>query len=464
MLSFGMRSECSTLGVWFASLLPVLLAGPLCAVTIEPGVYRLEWRVPEDDSDLSYIARRGVSLKPLAAEPEDGFASTMCYSGTERGFTVVVDESGGTGTGYDTAYVLPAGDETVRIESSKGLTFALKDNLGSLRCDDSRRVLEMPGLGKPVRLKLEVHMAADARNVKRPYFAELTLLGGWIGQLRTDSGQIQVQTVDQDGDGVYGEKTRLDPVTKMPSSGDAVVVGKASGGLDGLGNILHLGEVVSYAGKLYAFDVSPAGDQIEVRPYGGQTGKIVLQAKDGYGRAAACDFLMLSGGSSVLTHRGTGVMPVPPATYLCPTAVIRAQQGAGAGDFALVLQPDQEVSVRAGASATLRLGGVIRAMIGSGFGILGIRRGEEKTVRLNFQVGACRLADVVGPRAVTVNLRDSRGRLVHGGQALFGAGGSCSYTIRIPCDWRPGRYTMGISFDPSPYQKPVFATKRIQVL
>ncbi len=91
-------------------------AAPAPGVTLQTGTYPLEWRVPKMavDFDPRYPFNSSgenaytLDLKPVSASSGRtyrGLKSASALVGDGGGFVVLVDESKGSGGGYDTAYM-----------------------------------------------------------------------------------------------------------------------------------------------------------------------------------------------------------------------------------------------------------------------------------------------------------------------------------------------------------------------
>ncbi len=443
---------------------------PALGTTIEPGTYTMEWRIPEAGEDVSFGGRVFAALAPadtgLASNYKGLSSSKGLYGGTSR-YTVFLDESKGTGTGYDTAYVLEGelGESECDL-TADAFKIKLKKQDGLLQSAESSGPVvdltigeEGSQITKKAVLGVDVHMSGE-----QPQLAMLVMRGGWYGTLKTDKGDLDVQLIDVNSNGIYGDKVSANADQPYPNPGDVVLIGGMPTRFEDYGNLLYLGDVVSYGGKLYEMSVSKTGETIDVQSYTSPVGKLRIEALDGRGKPSRCSTAMLFGNSGMFSTDG-GELTVPPGEYRWLTAgIVPTQEGPEEKHFGITVQPKSTVKVTKGKTAVTKIGGPMKVEIAPGMGVITVSQGGMKMIQLSFTVGGDELGGVMGNRMAWVNIRDRKGKLLSSKQSGFGRGGACAYSVRIPKDWKPGTYSIGVSFDPSPYQKTIYAKKKIKVV
>ena len=204
-------------------------------MTIQPGTYPLEWKVP--DMAKNFDPRHPFDgpgethywfeLKPVSAsggQTYRGLKSDKAFAGRGGGFFVVVDESKGSATGYDTAYIAASKADLAGFDVAQAVKVSLRDNpakfYGATATDSMLSLSDKPGelsteicLGEPGDQVIK-RAAVDGFNIRlrqtgaraEPCIAEVTLRGGWYGNLKTSKGELQVRATDENGNGVYGDK------------------------------------------------------------------------------------------------------------------------------------------------------------------------------------------------------------------------------------------------------------------
>ncbi|OFX14427.1 MAG: hypothetical protein A2Z18_07905 [Armatimonadetes bacterium RBG_16_58_9] len=415
------------LTMWLLCVLALVSGGlsPALGVTIEPGTYKMEWRIPAVDEDVSFGGWRFVSLAPISsvdAARFKGLSSSKGYLGIADNYTIILDEMNGTGAGCDTAYVFVGDPGAAERNVAGAVKINLEKRDGSLQSADSDAPMvdltvgeEGSQITKRAALGLEVHdMSGD-----QP-FAMLVVRGGWYGKLTTDTGDLDVQLIDANSNGVYGDKLSADINRSYPISGDVVLVGGPPARFEDYANMLFLGDVVSYGGKLYEMSVSETGEAVTVQSYKGPTGKLRVKAVDGRGKLTQCKLATVFGKSGRFSLAGTD-LALPPGDYRCDMAtIVPKQEGSEQERFGVVIHPNSAVKVAGGKTAVARIGGPMNVETAPGTDVITVSRGGTKMMQLEFTVGDDKLAGVMGNRMAWVNIRNRKGKLLSSEQSGFG--------------------------------------------
>lgn len=453
--------------------LGVAALAPALGITIEPGVYKMEWRVPEPDH-ASFGGHRGTGVAQIGDRQISlfkGIRSAEALMGRAGPYTIVIDESDGTGTGYDIAYVFERPSDDSAYDLGSAAKIKLNRNGQVLVPQDADGLLIDQTMGRPgsqitkkAALSLSAAMTVREDGKEEPDHAVLTLRGGWYGKLRTDEGELDVQVIDMDLDGAFDDPLSVDLARSSVVVGDMILLGGTPTRFEDYQKLVYIAETSCYDDKLYRFDVSATGDTVTIEPYAGDVGTISVKAIDGYGKPAQCTGSAFYGEAGVFYRSGPR-MAVPPGNYGYLTATIMPEQSGPNDDvFGVRVRPDGIVKVAANKETVVKVGGPMNVEIEPESRTITAKAGEQKTVRLVLTVGGEELAGVEGNRRAWVNIRDSKGKLLSSEQTGFGRRGTCPYSVRIPSDWKPGAYRIGVSFDPSPYQKTIFAKKTLTVV
>ncbi len=209
----------------------------------------------------------------LAAEPEYGSENVVYYaagygdSTVDRMHTFVLDESGGTGSGYDTVYYDRDNDNRLDGENER-VSVAVGD----------------PGHSDPVRIELQVEVEGE----RYPYFVNLSAFtykdennpvekvhmnlrnsSYYAGKVTLDGKEYAFAVGDLDSNGMYND------YEERVFRGDRLFVdlnGNGSFKSDDEG--VPFSQYVKIAGKWYEAAMKPCGDEIAFMPYDGTFGTL----------------------------------------------------------------------------------------------------------------------------------------------------------------------------------------------
>lgn len=411
----------------------VLAASSSQAVVLQPGTYKLEWVIPGPDEETSPFGRRSASLEMMDEERAarmKGLVSDRAFAAVADGYLIVIDESGGSSKGYDTAYVIPEYTEGQEVDLSLAPKLALLDEGGSLRSDPASDVRVDVSLGdegsritKQAALTVEVywHQTENQRPISG--FALLSRRGGWKGKVSTDTGSIDVSLYDMNGNGVYGDRISVEKgvsADRYPRLGDALELGSFPEDIEDYGAMVYLSRVNLYKSRLYVFDLSSTGETLEIAAYTGDTGTLSTRAKDGVGKAAECPIAMVYGESGMYFISDADVK-LPPGDYACTMAQVIPKQDVDEDKrFGLTVRAKSTVRVAKDGRGVLEVGGPISLQVDPKSEVVRVKRGESKNIDIAFSVGGHALTGVMGDRKATVNIRDARGKLLSSSQSGFG--------------------------------------------
>lgn len=450
---------------------------PATALKLLPGDYPLEWRIPEPYEDPSWSRIAVIDLSPMTSDDRQTFAglrSDNPYWGAERTYTVIVDESKGTGTGYDVAYLAGTASKGSLVDLKDVMRLALAKSsdhseanvvLASLS-DGSQPLIDL-GLysllfspTNKAAVDLSVHFATDGAEKRLPMSADLSLRGGWYGKIKSDTGDLTVRAIDKTANGAYDDKV------STKSSGDAVVVLKSLSYPVPIClpcNVLYQGKAVSYAGNLYSLSVNGGGDKLSVKNYTDTVGQAKFDVRDGQKKPVKWFQVEASNKMSKLCCApGEGLITLPTGEYSCAVTIWpKSYSPTDEGFFGIVFEPMRPIKVKKGKIARPKVGGPIKIEIEPGFDVISASPGQEKYIELAFAMRGGRLAGFLGDRSLTVNIRDSANRLISSVQTIVAWGGSCGYLLKAP--ETAGIYKIGVSFDLRPYQEPISVYKKLIV-
>lgn len=255
---------------------------------MKPGVYDLTW-----DPDLVYgsqefymsglsgdKAKAKMRKLPGLKSKTPTYVAARFDGADDKGLLLAVfDESGGTGTGLDTAYF----DVNRNGDLSDDTPIKWRD----IACYSMSPWITVParqGSGAesasyPVKVKWRWMGRAPMPYVRK---------GGWKGKIDSSQGPIEVKVVDCDGNGLFNDRfTLADPAS--PTSydykwGDLVFVdtngfGKATTSEWG-SHCLVQGGANPLGEKAFVLNANALGNKLTVAAYTGAMGRLVIKTED----------------------------------------------------------------------------------------------------------------------------------------------------------------------------------------
>jgi hypothetical protein len=185
---------------------------------LNPGSYPVKWDQSVILSDgasppakISARLRAKIRKTPRFVSKNPCFASVQLdgLSGDSGALVIALDESGGTGTGWDTAYI--DGNRNLDLSDDKPVTWKLRtgsSHYTSPWTDVMVRVA-FPGQ-KPVRKRIRV--ALDLSSWSGGPYVSLIRQGAWKCTIGSNKGAVECIVADMNRNGVWGdpEIRRLD--------------------------------------------------------------------------------------------------------------------------------------------------------------------------------------------------------------------------------------------------------------
>lgn len=258
-------------------------------IVLTGGTYDLEWDPELDVTTSAY--RRPEEIKGdvgaiINAHPEPKSEKPLYYTvrfdgeGNDGLLAMMIDESGGTGSGYDTAYVDRSrnldltDDEPLKLENMGNSSQSSSDWL-TVPCRQGR-----PGAERtenPVSIRFAVSMYGDY------VYTSMSIRGSWSGMIDSNKGKICFAAIDSNGNGVYSDHPLVgDDYGYKYDSLDSFCAD-----VNGCGRLVVYyssrqmftqGDAVSVAGRLYTVEVSDKGNRVEIAPYAGESGSFIIPA------------------------------------------------------------------------------------------------------------------------------------------------------------------------------------------
>lgn len=452
----------------------LLIGSPAGALTLQPGQYKMEWRVPRWADAVSSVMRQGM-LKPIEQEQIDrikGLKSNSPLWTTIDGRVVIVDELDGDQTGYNTVYVLTSykADETVDLAAALRLTLLNRGSISSSEETPDARLDITLGSGdarvvRSAGIQVQVGMQKDPTRGNVPYNAVTTLFGNWFGRISSDDGDVELQLIDHNSNGTFSDVVKLDSETSSHVPGDIVFISRGAGS----GTAVALGPVLRCEGKLYDISVTPTGESVEIQPYKGATGTLSFETRDGTGAIVqtgeVVNFLSVALGG--LDVKSGDQVVVPVGSYQCvPTVTFGPRKKKGDPGFIVTVKTRRSASVEEGKTAVFALGGPVTCAIDPDAESLEWTAGTQARVKVLFFAGEDELNSLGLPDpVVTLMIRDAAGRAVGRARPNLNLGNPRFYALKVFDYLAPGPYWLSASFEPGEYApgKTVVAHKPVRI-
>lgn len=395
---------------------------PANAVTLQPGTYSLEWKIPAEDSNQQ-SSDTFIFLNPVDITDEiEGLVSANCMYGKTGQFEIILDESAGTGKGYDTAYLFVGSIDEEKQDITQAIKILLVKEEEDILFSKDSYTIDLPVMEKGVRVtekaivklafsirEVDLEQENGARGQYKVGYANISIRGGLFGKIKTDLGEIQVQVIDENGNGVYGdlstnEEEDFDDMFMLSDASQQEV------------KTAYFNQAITYGGKLYVFVPNEANNTIEVKQYTGPVGKLDIEAKDSYGKPIGCSSISVYG-ENFSDWDMTEGSDIPVGEYECSVDVVPNEDE----EFYLTIDAAAKpVKIEKDKTTTLRIGGPISLKIGLPSDTIIVKRGEELNIALLFTVGNDKLSGVGEDRQAAINIRDAKGKLLISGKAGFG--------------------------------------------
>ena len=236
----------------------------------------------------------------LTSEPEYGSKAPIYYAAgygdsvSDRVHTFVLDESGGTGSGYDVVYYDKNNDNRLDAQKERASV-----DIGDPSHSDPVRIelqVEVEGQRYSYFVNLSAFQYKDEDNPVEKIHMNLRNSSYYIGKVVLDGKEYDFAVGDLDSNGMYND------FEERMFRGDRLFVDlNGNGSFKDDEESIPFSQYVKIAGKWYETAVKPCGDEIVVMPHVGKFGSL----KGGKGYSVAKLFADKLN-QKVLFHEGVG--------------------------------------------------------------------------------------------------------------------------------------------------------------
>jgi len=431
------------------------IALPASAIKIVPGTYKLTWDERREFADPLWGKHSSIwgSLSVLSDEgwKLTGTASKRAIGGRTREpncYPVVLDESKGTGKGYDTLYI---GQPNIYMDSydvgqmtripltRRGRDLVADGYLARVPTDPWSGKL---GAKRRFDVKVEFNRADGA---DKPSQVFIFIRGAWYGTVKTDKGPVRARLDDS-----FDLQTWSTLILDTPDACARNIQ------LEDF-KCLSVGVPEVFDNRLYLLSFNPTTGKLTVGPYKGPVGTLIVDPKDGFGKPLTRGMLWLTNSGSAGNYytlkfyiSGKQSLQVPANTY---STVMATFYAGPRNDYVFVHLRKPELKVLRGKTSTLMLGGPITLKMEVQKDNGGRRQIVCKPIAPNA------LETDISGIDLKLDLKDSSGRVVQS-QRKNRRDFDVWLGFDIPPSLKPGSYAALLTVDLQPYdRKKVFGAK-----
>jgi hypothetical protein len=390
---------------------------------LKPGSYDLTWdsNITNSESDWlgsqmnSKQAKQNISKMPVTKSKKPLFYSPQIDGvGKDGMLCIVMDESGGTGKGYDTAFV----DVNRNFDLSDDTPVSWSIGRGrSTSPWITVQAHQGPSDGEhtsnPIQIRL---MSYDVQG----HDVSMQKKGAWTCVVACTKGDVQFALADMNHNGVYGERMKpanaKDPNSRQPGDYafvDAVGMGKTfiyPYGPDAL----QLNEAVKLGARFYKIDANAIGNKVTIAPYDGPMGQLLVQVSNVNGKKATVTNMSISGDMGTYSFDDCkGPIAIPSGSYKVDgCGIVLAAKNK---TFQLSCSLNSPAKVEADKQSVVSIGGPIKLAINPEKKVWYLKPGSSADVSWDIRIGSNITVQSLGSsdREPIVNFYNKAGKLVH---------------------------------------------------
>jgi hypothetical protein len=291
------------------------------------------------------------------------------------------------------------------------------------------------------------------------------LQGFWEGEVNTNKGMVKFALVDCDGDDRYGSQRSNDCTNDMiyffwnpdEHMGDIVEVFKDS---------FYFSSMENIGDRLYSLKADPTGESLEVQPYTGPTGSIIISPWLLNGKKFKNSRIEIIGSTCPYSNIEDSIPMVVPAGvykgFSVQTGYYDSKKNTSWNLYASDARP---FSVNQGEKVKITPGGQPLIYIKP----VELVRGKQQDIFLYIRTDKGYNLDLVDRYSAyskdilpVVAVKDLNGKVIMQGKSIFTQSEMFS-TVRVPANLKPGSYIIDASIDMGPFGGIVKSSQKIVV-
>ncbi len=385
-----------------------------------PGTYELVWDSELDCSAAVYSSTSQQIVPMIKSLPElvSKQPKMIGFPFDGQYLLAVLDESKGSGEGYDTAYIDTNRDGDLSDEK------ALKWDTSGGECYQEYTPWTQ------VRIHCGEHPAATAKvrllvysDGLRHFSVRPERTGTWRGKIDSNKGKVEIAVVDGNSNGAYNDNLLVnDGFNITYASYDYLLIDCNLFGRvitdQTSPHYIALCNVISVAGRLYSVEVSRAGDKVTISPYTKPAGRLVTSISEVCGTKACIrniSTISKAGYFDLRDPSAKGVM-LPAGQHKvdrCDLEIIRQ----GAEPLKITGRIDSQLDISPDKDFVLKLGGDVSVAINPELEELILNSGKRKSVDLVIRIGDKVIIQAIDDQRIgsepKVKFFDDQGKMVH---------------------------------------------------
>lgn len=395
---------------------------------LKPGEYNLTWDpnlksgadIWTDPPHADDKAKSHMTKLPTFKSSKPRFYAFPLDGADFDGYILVaIDESKGTGKGFDTGYV--DANRNGDMTDDQPVSWKMKDY-------DQHS----PWIATTCR-----QGPAGPSQTTNPAFIRLALYGtngeiigidkkgAWVGQIETNKGKVPFASVDMNADGIYGEQPLAGPPPLVPrklcdsvfvdSTGHgSVVVSSYSGSQQ-----IDMQKACILGKRLYDIVVTPTGDKVTIAPYAGPTGRLKITSSKIAGADALVSSASLTGDAGNFRFDSvTDPITLPVGNYKLGSCQLQLKAKSG-NTLQLYCEVKMSASVEAAKETPLTIAGDLNMAISPDQKEMRMKPGTSCglhwVIKIGDKVTVSSLS--AGQERPTVNFLNKAGKLIYSTKA-----------------------------------------------
>lgn len=388
------------------------------------GTYELAWDAEIDCSQASRINRwaEGKEAKAIMSKLPKVVSEKAIFeayridgNGAEGAIAIIVDESKGTGKGFDTMYMDcnrngdMTDDEPLKFSTPVQNYSTIYTEWVNVGCKQG--VKDGEACANPVQLRVQVYKSGDSLR----FYPQRK--GSWKGVIESNKGKIECALADYDSDGIYGERSAGDSsgdyfFADTNACGKVIIYPWGSHGAS-LCNVTRIGS------RYYEISVPAVGDKLTIAPYTGPMGKLIVNGEDINGMKAKASQLMVSGDNGYYNFTSgseTGIS-MPAGEYRVRYCSMNLQDKDSTAKLLIGFNLDKKVNVEPDKTAEVVVGGKMSMTINPEKTRMSLRPGMSEIINWNITIGdkitLSTFGDQSPQQTPKINFYDKSGKLLH---------------------------------------------------
>ncbi|MCE5198010.1 MAG: carboxypeptidase-like regulatory domain-containing protein [Armatimonadota bacterium] len=363
---------------------------------LKPGTYDLVWDPDVDCSDAVYISRKyegdkvnGIvkKLPELASTKAKRLAYPLDGSENDGLLFVVIDESKGTGKGWDTAYIDM--NRNGDLTDDEPVHFIIRKNYNMVKTDwftaqAHQGLSEGDRTDHPMQIRLEIY--GDPNNL----YVQIQRKGAWKGTIDSNKGMVNCIAADTTSNGVCSDLGDINDRLDCKCIGDSIFVD-----LNGFGRVvatswsphcIDLNKITKVADSFYIIKVSPVGNRITVEPYTGDLGQLVVRGVNIQGRRASTESMSVISKTGYYSFSNCDNRPItlPAGKYNISSCEMTLDTP---NKLNVTCSPDSSVTIDADKMSMVTIAGKLSLAINLADKELILKPGVSNTISWDIKVG-----------------------------------------------------------------------------